>query len=149
MGREHEDEAVTYFIEVRGKWPRSQKRTFEIIGWAIAQFHGPNDPTSDWGPDGKGYETWYSGGGPWVSKDSEVYCSLGDHYGPYTGEIPKFVKNNHYAAVFPRRARAEEVAMLMAVKHPELVGRLYLSGVTRLGPVNKDATLCERPKRLL
>ncbi len=139
MGREREDEAVTYFIEVRGKWPRSQKRIFEIVGWAIAQ------PKID----EPGKEMWYSGGGPWIKNDSEVSCSLGDHYGPYNGDVPKFVQNNHYAAVFNRKARAEEVAMLMAAKHPELVGRLYLSGVTRLGPVSKDATICERPKRLL
>ncbi len=136
MGRERKVEAVSYYIELKGKWPKSRPRFMEVIGWAIAQ---PNvgDPSK---------EVWYSGGGPWIKKDSEVFCSLGDHYGPYKGVVPKFVQNNHYAAVFTRKERAEEVAVLMAVKHTELVGRLYLSAVTRLGPVSKDAKVCQKTR---
>ena len=134
---------MTYFIELDGKWPRSKKRILEIVGWAIAQ-QRMDDPSK---------ELWFSGGGPvrtgvpWVADEEEVYCSLGSHYGIYKGETPKFVMNNHYAAVFRDRSRAEEVSVLLAVGYAELVGRLYLSGVTRLGPVSKEAKLCQKPKR--
>ena len=133
---------MTYFIELPGKWPRSRKRILEIVGWAIAQ---PRDDKPD-------EELWFSGGGPvrtgvpWVRDEEEVYCSLGSHYGIYKGETPKFVMNNHYAAVFRDRSRVEEVAVLLAVQEPSLMGRLYIAGVTRLGPVSKKAVLCQKSR---
>lgn len=131
---------MTYFIELSGKWPKSQRRILEIVGWAIAQQH-VDDPLK---------EIWFTGGGPvqrgvpWVKDAKEVYWDLGE---PYLERTVKFVQNNHYAAVFPRREKAEEIAMLLGLENPILMGRMYLSGVTRLGPVSRAAKLLQKPRR--
>lgn len=124
---------MTYFIELDGKWPKSRTRLLQIIGWSVAQI----DPT--YAPP---REVWYQGGG--VRLPEDAYTERG---AVFTGMLPKFVMNGIYAAIIPRREDAEELALRLAVKEPVLMGKLYLSGVTRLGVVTKEAKLCEKPKR--
>jgi hypothetical protein len=133
MGRKHEGEAVTYFVEFPGKWPRSRPRIMEVIGWTIAQAN-IDDPSK---------EVFYSGGGKGLFNVEDAEATVGELY---NGVVPKFVHNCHYGAVFKRRDKAEEVAMLLAVEHPELMGRLYLNGATRLGVLRKETILCQKPR---
>jgi hypothetical protein len=106
----------------------------EIIGWAIAQSN-IDDPTK---------EIFYAGGGKGLFKVEDAEATVGELY---NGPTPKFVHNCHYGAIFKRRDKAEEVAMLLAVEHPELMGRLYLNGATRLGVLRRETKLCQKSKR--
>ena len=125
---------MNYFIELPGKWPKSRPRLLQIIGWAVAELDDDYSPPR---------ETWYQGGG--IPLPEDAYTDGGTLF---TGQVPKFVYNGLYAAIFPSKETAEDMALKLVAKYPaELSGRLYLSAVTRLGVLTKEAKLCQKAKR--
>lgn len=122
---------VGLWIEVPGTGRLKKQRYFrQVIGWTLAH------------KDERGKELYYHGGGPRTKVQDGAKPVMGTSF--HRGPVARFVENGNYAVFYEEKERAEEVAFQIALGDPEMLGRMYLCGVTALGVVVGSAKLVRK-----